>query len=572
MNLPKDEHNAWNPGLNSTIPQHLNNAITLFRPENSYISYDDALDASRFCGLSLEQMADLRPERMIVHELLLRVTADLSVPDGPDYEYLGLSLRGIVGKIHEGYITPALSVLEAEYSLMREQAFNMMLANLAGEDEESEKGFFAKLWSKEKPPQNREEADLARVDAWLAKAKTAQDDLKAAVYRSLAEIGTALISNQGQFGADNDLIARLGLRLFCQDYGPMAVRKMVLPIFNDAVAKEGFRLLPYQRKRVVMNTKGASAAGKSTIRPKQRELAEKLGIPWADFALISPDYWRKYLLDYESLAQDYKYAAMLTGQELAMIDLKFDRYMAEKAKRNELPHLLIDRFRFDSFMIDSAGDYQSTLLTRFGDTVFLFFIITPPHETVERAWQRGLVTQRYKAVDDLLYHNREAFIGIPKVFFSWARIKDKAIHFEFLDNDVPIDAPPRTIAFGSNNQMTILDPVALSNIDRFCDVNIDARKPGEVLLKQKLDYSFLRRCVENISQITMANFQTGGIYAKIKDGAWLSYDSDACPELFNTPMLEAMGWDATMSQHQSAKIDSTQAHKNTIGHWGDEIA
>ena len=27
------------------------------------------------------------------------------------------------------------------------------------------------------------------------------------------------------------------------------------------------------------------------------------------------------------------------------------------------------------------------------------------------------VTQRYKAVDDLLYHNVEAFTGIPELFF-----------------------------------------------------------------------------------------------------------------------------------------------------------
>mgnify|MGYP007000063532 len=78
---------------------------------------------------------------------------------------------------------------------------------------------------------------------------------------------------------------------------------------------------------------GASAAGKSTIRPQQRLLAERMGVPWEDFALISPDYWRKYLLDYDSLGVDYKYAAMLTGRELEFVDKKLDRYMAQKAKK-----------------------------------------------------------------------------------------------------------------------------------------------------------------------------------------------------------------------------------------------
>ena len=50
-----------------------------------------------------------------------------------------------------------------------------------------------------------------------------------------------------------------------------------------------------------------------------------------------------------------------------------------------MSHLLIDRFRFDTFApaSDVAG---SNLLTRFGSLVYLFFLITPPDATVERAW------------------------------------------------------------------------------------------------------------------------------------------------------------------------------------------
>ena len=135
------------------------------------------------------------------------------------------------------------------------------------------------------------------------------------------------------------------------------------------------------------------------------------------FCLISPDYWRKYLLDYGSMSDDYKYAAMLTGRELELVDKKLDRYMTQKAVEGTVPHLLIDRFRFDSFKTDSDGDSKSTLLSRFGSTVFLFFIVTPPAATVDRAWQRGLTTARYKAVDDLLYHNIEALPVFPNCFF-----------------------------------------------------------------------------------------------------------------------------------------------------------
>ena len=40
-----DEYNAWNPGLTSTIPPHLLPLITLFRPENGKVSYQQAKEA-----------------------------------------------------------------------------------------------------------------------------------------------------------------------------------------------------------------------------------------------------------------------------------------------------------------------------------------------------------------------------------------------------------------------------------------------------------------------------------------------------------------------------------------------
>jgi hypothetical protein len=73
------------------------------------------------------------------------------------------------------------------------------------------------------------------------------------------------------------------------------------------------------------------------------------------------------------------------------------------------------------------------------------------------------------------------FTGIPELFFSWMSITDKNIYFEFLDNDVPLGELPKTIAFGRNGSMTVLDPVALSNIDRFKEVNVTATRPEDVL-------------------------------------------------------------------------------------------
>ena len=159
------------------------------------------------------------------------------------------------------------------------------------------------------------------------------------------------------------------------------------------------------------------------MRPLQRSLAKKLNLPWEEFALISPDIWRKFLLDYGSLGAAYKYAGTMTGHEVEIIDEKLDRRMATRAARGEMSHLLIDRFRFDSFEPELTEDQGSSrLLTRFGDLVYMFFMITPPEMTVERAWTRGLKVGRYKAVDDLLAHNVEAYTGMPELFFTWALV------------------------------------------------------------------------------------------------------------------------------------------------------
>jgi hypothetical protein len=250
---------------------------------------------------------------------------------------------------------------------------------------------------------------------------------------------------------------------------------------------------------------------------------------------------------------------MFTGDELAIIDTKLDRYMGRKGERAEIPHILVDRFRFDSFApeIDEA---TSTLVTRFANVVYLFFMITPPHVTVERAWQRGLRVGRYKAADDLLAHNVEAFTGMPDFFFTWAMRTNKRVHYEFLDNSVPHGERPRTIAYGWNRDMTILDINCMLDIERYQRINVNARNPDEVYsnphaMAPECNTQFLERCVRLLTTVSFANRDTGHISARIEAGRPTWIDPEALKESMTDDSTRAgilaVASDALMSSSAS---------------------
>lgn len=486
------EFDAWNPGLSSEIPASIFSRVTLYDPENTETDYPTALEAARYCGLKPQDMTVFKVSRMALHEVLIRVTADLHVPDGPNYEELGLNLRGMVDAILTKHVQPKMHELEAEFSRIQSDASKVLRLRLENDiyarkilpEADSSPSFFDRLLGRKPAVQiENESAELLAIAQWQKEIGKTDDPLDLACLESLIAIVGGIVAQRGSLLADIDVVIRLASILVSNSYGSRCIGKLINPILVEAAELEGFRLLPYQREPFVMNVKGASAAGKSTIRPLQRELASRLGVPWEDFALVSPDYWRKYMLDYDSLGEHYKYAAMLTGQELEIVDKKLDGYVAEKAAQGEMPHLLIDRFRFDSFEPSSAKNAHDQLLSRFGHTVFIFFIITPPTETVVRAWSRGKTTGRYKAVDDLLYHNIEAYTGMPQLFLKWVNKKEQKVHFEFLDNDVPYGECPKTVAFGWNGEINILDLDCMRRLSSYSRINIEATRPEDVYIE-----------------------------------------------------------------------------------------
>lgn len=507
--VKSEEFNEWNPGLTSDIPSNLIPFVTLFDSKNSYVDAIEAKNASQICGLKPHELNSFTVSRLVLHETLIRVSGDLLVSDGPNYEDLGISLRGMTKRIIEKHINSHADSLEEEFNRLKQKIEDQLYVILARDLESIrpkkaiKSGFFVTLFGrKETNPPKLTKTEFEVLAGWQQLLSGDLTQLERACLEGLCRIVGGILGLRGRLTVDDDMIVRMTCNLVCNSFGSLKIGEFIEPIIKSAVELEGYKFLPYQEKPFVMNVKGASAAGKSTLRPLQKKLAERLGLNWEDFALLSTDYWRKYLLDYDSMGKNYKYAAMLTGQELEIIDQKLDRHIAQKANKKELPHMLIDRFRFDSFSADLSQQSSTGLLSRFGHTVYLFFIITPPTETVVRAWHRGQKTGRYKSVDDLLYHNVEAYTGIPQMYIRWAKKKQQKIHIEFIDNSVEQGEIPKTVAFGWNDKLVVLEPSVLRLFNKYRSLNINAHQPDDVYVGNDGDENnFLNECIEKIDNV-----------------------------------------------------------------------
>ena len=546
------EFGAWNPGIQSQIPRELLDLATIFRPAHVFTGSAAALELQGLTGLPLTELVAFRPERLALHELLIRVTADFVVPDGSRIGDLGINFRHITSRLMERYVTPRLPDLTRVYDDARRELARGIEAALdavpglgasppAVAVAAPAPGFLSRLMARVRgtavpgtaaPAAPRRQPGAAssaerdwgpaQIDQLAAMAHGGGEAVHQLACLTLSRVLGALFKTHGQAWGTRELIVSVSLDVASNVHCGAAIGRSLDPLLRSAAAQEGYRLLPSQERPVVINTKGASASGKSTLRPLQKELAHDIGVNWEDFALISPDIWRKQLLDYASLGAAYKYAGAFTADEVQIVDQKLDHYMADKHRRGAMSHLLIDRFRFDSFAPDS-DEAGSNLLTRFGETVYLFFVITPPDLLVERAWKRGLEFGRYKAVDDTLGHSVEANAGIPDMFFTWARRGDKQLRFEFLDNTVPFGERPRTVAFGDNQTFNVLDPGCLSNIQRYGRIDVDALAPhllypATVQLAPEHNTAFLQRCVREFGRVNFAEQDSGRIYLRIHAG------------------------------------------------------
>ncbi|MDB5969311.1 MAG: hypothetical protein JWQ90_1761 [Hydrocarboniphaga sp.] len=592
-----DELGPWNPGIRSSIPRRLLPLSTIFRPENVFTSVEQAAELCDLTGLEFSELVVFRPRRLVLHEILIRVTGELSVPDGSRYEDLGINFRRMVGVILARYVEPSMDGIVAAYDEIRQQLRDVIqsqitAASLPPIDEAAtpaDRRVLGFRW-----PRSRSRSGGSRdidpvpgfslpraADEWEAQALTGGSELEKTALLALARVARALYNRNGHSWAFTDLLASIALDLACNRLCSERIGELVEPCLRAAVAAEGYRFLPSQPCPVVMNTKGPSASGKSTLRPLQRVFLGSIGVRWDEFALISPDIWRKQLLDYASVGADYRYAAMLTGEEIAIIDQKLDHHMARRAEQGRIPHLLIDRFRFGSFAAESENTVNS-MLSRFGGRIYFCFMITPPQDIVERAWTRGLQYGRYKAVDDLLAHSVEAYSGMPRLFLAWAQRAGKQVHYEFLDNSVAFGQRPRTVAFGSNGTMVVLDVKGLLDVGRFRSVNINATAPQQLYLGSDAGCpDFLVQCVRRLPEVVFADQASGRIYLHLVGGraAWadpgelrkaLSNREIAAGLRAAVPGLDAAFYPIPELPRYVSELPG-QGMAGTLGDWGGQL-
>ena len=149
------EFSAWNPGIESSIPAQYQQFETIFRPECVKTSIDEVAELAGQTGLKHEELVEFRIERLALHEVLIRVTADILVKEGELEEDLGINFRNIANILLDQYVLPELQSLESSYSKMQsaisDQTDHILSASLfTSAKVEKEKNVMAKVICNEK--------------------------------------------------------------------------------------------------------------------------------------------------------------------------------------------------------------------------------------------------------------------------------------------------------------------------------------------------------------------------------------------------------------------------------------
>jgi hypothetical protein len=549
--MKQQHYSAWNPGIESEIPAEYRELETIYNPANVFTTISQVNELAAETGLAPEELISFRPHRLALHELIVRITADIVVREGEMEEDLGINFRTIARHIFSKHIIPGLMQMEHGFDTMRTRIEDLTTQELEAVLFQKVLAKTAKpsFWSSllgAKPkspvtaPQSRQEREFELINSYKQSGLCASDELPAAVYRSLYRVLGSIATSRGFIGNDPEYLKNICVRHACNYLGSREIGRKVGALVDEAIAAEGYERIADAEIPILISLKGASAAGKSSLRPMLSEMMTELGFEEHGYGTISPDIWRRMLLDYDALGESYKYAGRFTSHEVNIIDTKLDHYIRAKAEyRHSIPHLMVDRFRFDSFASEKITRVLHKTYVRYIDTMYMYFVVTPPEATVERGWERGLVRGRYKAVEDFLGHCIEAYAGMPKLLFKWLASEKPRYFFEFLDNSVAKGVYPELIARGTQGKMQIYRPRSLIDIERFQRINVLATNPQQVAaapeqLTVANNLGFLRQCITKIKLIEFIDENSDTSFLTIRSGSFEISD----PELFRQNLVD----------------------------------
>jgi hypothetical protein len=130
--------------------------------------------------------------------------------------------------------------------------------------------------------------------------------------------------------------------------------------------------------------------------------------------------------------------------------------------------------------------------------------------------------------------------------------------------------------------MNILDLTCLLNIDRYRNINVEARTPEVIYASPSSRYvaknpKFLKQCLRRIPTVIFAEPQTGHIYARIVNGTlthWnrrvyqLAVRDDDTRAAFESIARPAQG-ESSISLDDNDRLDPHQSL--TLGQWGGTL-
>ena len=221
------EFGPWNPGIESQVPEHLRHLCTIFQPENSFTSVAKAHELRDLTGLDLSELAVFRPRRLVLHELLIRVTADFTVPDGPRIEDLGINFRRIVSRVLSQYIDPEMNTITSACDAVRRRLAAAIESELTGlgtgttiADDPAPRSLVGRFLARF-AGNRRRNAIAEQLPGWErrwiseveAKAHAGGDDLHKAACGALARVVNALVGRHGGIWGSREIIALIATDL-----------------------------------------------------------------------------------------------------------------------------------------------------------------------------------------------------------------------------------------------------------------------------------------------------------------------------------------------------------------------